>query len=376
MTPNVPSDSLIRVVEAKSPHRKSHWLRNLILLAFVALVVGATCYYRKTTKQPIDVENATPSQAISWLAMRDFSEESKDTKKKLFDYYFGVLQEGAADANAETGAEATPQATVSKARSPKLKLPKKLESASSLFFIGADKKVDAWARNRERPAYLRIDYLVRPTTPRAETTRVLSSDVKPGPALVRRYQDNRAATYSGENKKSKIEKNVNLLVMQWFVLKAEEYDATSDANADSFLRQTALDMEGLQEFYNALRESAKQNELTRVQLLKEFERQTEGWCEIGELDEVAKALWFKDLLVCYVVAREANAPKLATPPQLSKKARQSLGLEAPNAEVENDVEAGEGEDGAAKAKRSFERVKSAITERAADLRKALPFKSN
>ena len=314
-------------IRSNRPRSKRRWgLKILIVLAIVAAV--GFWYYHKTVTQPIDVEHATPSQAIGWLAVRDLSEESKETKKKLFKYYFDILKTPSpTEATTEANSDADAGSSAAPARSSEtpLRLPKSLESASGLFFIGADKKADAWAKNHVRAPYLRLDYLIRPSAPHDKTTRVLSSDVKPGPSLQRRYQDLRGEAPTRREKKSRIEKNVNLLVMQWFALKAEEYDEIADADADAFLRQAAIDMEGLQEFYNSLRETAKQNELTRVQLLGEFERQTEGWCEIGQLDEIAKALWFKDLLICYVISREANAPNLASPPQLSTKALERLG---------------------------------------------------
>ncbi len=281
---------------ARSKPRRRRWiLWGLLFASLVATLFGA-CAYRHITTAPIDVANASKARALGWLALRDFADESDETREQLFDYYYSNLGGGESDA---------PSAATS-GKKEKWRPPKSLQSVSALFLANSNDKTKEWANSYDRPAYVRIDYLIR-CSESSDSRYVLSRDVAPGPALARRWSARRDAVKRGEVKKSKIERNIQTLVMQWFVSKYRRYDATPDADKKVFLERAADEMESLQEFYELARASATDGAnrpLTRVELIAEFERMLEGWCEVASLESVAKAVWFKDVLITTVVARE------------------------------------------------------------------------
>ena len=301
-----------KTMRRNKPKKRKRWGVRLFF-AFLILAVAVVAWgYHRLVLTPIDVEKATPQEAVGWLVLRDFSEESEKTRSELFNYFFSNLASPQTDANSDNDANPDQKAPTS------LQLPEKVRSVAGIFLVNADEQTRAWSQKYERPAYLRVDYLYEPTRDR-RSEFVLSADVKPGPSLTKRWQARRVAAANGLVKRKNLEKNIQLLVMQWFLEKCAEYDSTPDEKKREFLEKTAVELESLQNLYQSVRVSANKAPLPRVKMLAEFERQLEGWCETASQEDLAKAMWLKDLLVAVVVAREAGVPQLVAPPRVDEK---------------------------------------------------------
>ena len=111
----------------------------------------------------------------------------------------------------------------------------------------------------------------------------------------------------GEVVTSSTEKNVQLLIMQWFATRCKSYDAAPDDQKKAKLDAISAELTNVQGFYNGIREAAKKKPLTQSELLREFEMSVESWCEFASLEELAKILWFKDLVVGIVANQKAGA---------------------------------------------------------------------
>ncbi len=278
--------------------------------AILASVAFAFYLHSKITTEPIDVEKATTVKAVGWLTMRDLSQETPQTREDLFRLYVG---------------NATIPDVASKS-GEQMELPESVKKMASVFLKDRDKKIKTQAQTNKRTPYLRLDYLIVPTRTDDRASRyVVSDDVQPGPSLKARWTRSREAFQEKDApKKSYVEKNVQLLVMQWFVARRNEYDSIPDEQKRQKLESTADELTRMQGFYNKLR--GTQAALTRVQMLREFESTMESWNEIGTVEELAKTLWFKDLLISVVASKNAGlgADVAPYPPSLlSEKYRAS-----------------------------------------------------
>ena len=245
----------------------------LVVLAAIALVVA-----RRYTA-PIDVAKVTPDKAVAWLVLRDLTEESPETREKLYDLYIGSVS------------NPDPE----NAKKVEFSLPEPIKKFSGLILAGRDDKVSEWKTKSERPSYLRIDYLYAPSNEPQERL-ALSTDVKPGPALLQRWQKRRDELEQAPKKRSTVDKNVQFIIFQWFVTKCKEYDATPDDKKKDKLNADVDELLSLQDFYNNMREAAKKPRLTKTQALREFEMTLEAWIDFVEPDELARVYWFKDVL--------------------------------------------------------------------------------
>ena len=272
--------------------KRRFWRRFTVFVILILLVVGAVALFARRYMAPIVVEEATPDKAVGWLVLRDLSEESADNQEKLFDLYIGSVT--------------VPSAEDGKKRA--YKLPEPVKKFSGLFLAGREKKVDEWEKSYDRPPYLRVDYIIKPQKTRT-SKYILSSDVAPGPSLEERWNAKREQLAKGEKgpKKTLAEKNVQLLIMQWFATRCKSYDAAPDDQKKAKLDAISAELTNVQGFYNGIREAAKKKPLTQSELLKEFEMSVESWCEFASLEELAKILWFKDLVVGIVANQKAGA---------------------------------------------------------------------
>ena len=306
-----------------SQKQKRRRCSRLCFCLVVVLAFGACAFYlySKITA-PIDVKNASTVQAVGWLTMRDLSQETPQTREDLFQMYVGDAT--IPDVESESGKS--------------FELPDGVKKITGIFLKDRDKKVNAWTQTNKRAPYLRLDYLIVPRQIEDRASRyVLSDDVQPGSSLKARWTRSREALKEKDApKKSYVEKNVQLLVMQWFVARRNEYDSTPDEQKRQKLESTADELTRMQGFYNKLR--GTQAALTRVQMLREFESTMESWNEIATVEELAKTLWFKDLLVSVAASKSAGlgADVAPYPPLLPEKYRATAEKEedARNARLE------------------------------------------
>lgn len=272
--------------------KRRFWRRFTVFVILILLVGGCVALFARRYMAPIVVEEATPDKAVGWLVLRDLSEESADNQEKLFDLYLGSVSVPSAE----------------DAKKTTYKLPEPVKKFSGLFLAGREKKVDEWEKSYRRPPYLRVDYVIKPQKTRT-SQYVLSSDVAPGPSLEKRWNAQREQLAKGGKgaKKTLAEKNVQLLMMQWFATRCKSYDAAPDDQKKAKLDAIAAELSNVQGFYNGIREAAKKKPLTQSELLKEFEMSVESWPEFASLEELAKILWFKDLVEGIVANQTTGA---------------------------------------------------------------------
>ncbi|MBP5623217.1 MAG: hypothetical protein J6X44_14520 [Thermoguttaceae bacterium] len=290
-------DELDRAVEEG---RRRRFIKRFVLFVVVlALLCVGFFFTIQRYLTPIDPENASTDKKLGWLALRDLSKESPETREKLFDMYVGSVSIPSPENAEETIYE----------------LPEPVKKASGVFLSGRDKKVEAWIENERRPPYLRVDYVVVGSDDRAGQY-VESRDVEPGPALLERWETRRKGIKAGKarQKTTTIERNIQLLIMQWFNSRMKAYDAAPAEKKRAKLDAIAVDLQNFQKFYNSLRASAKMEELTLSGMLREFELTVDSWLELTTPDELARVLWFKDLMESVVLQQKISAadkgPKL------------------------------------------------------------------
>lgn len=290
-------DELDRAVEEG---RRRRFVKRFVLFVVVlALLCVGFFFTIQRYLTPIDPENATTDKKIGWLALRDLSKESPETREKLFEMYIGSVSIPSPE-NAEESV---------------YELPEPVKKASGVFLSGRDEKVAAWRENERRLPYLRVDYVVVGSEERAGQY-VESRDVEPGPALLERWESRRKGIKDGKTRKktTTVERNIQLLIMQWFNSRMKAYDAAPADKKRAKLDAIAVDLQNFQKFYNSLRASAKMEELTLSGMLREFELTSESWLELTTPDELAKVLWFKDLMESVVLQQKVGAtdkgPKL------------------------------------------------------------------
>ena len=300
--------------------RTTALLFTLLIIAFGSF---AALFYWRSVSAPIDAENASTGQLAGWLALRDLSAETPETRERLFDRYVETLEGDDGVVEPE-----------------KLELPEETKRFARLYFqrVEEAKKRQAQKeekektpaptrRNAKRAPYLRLDYYIAPRSADSTETSeyVVSSDVRPGPALLKRWNASRENPTGADAKRSQtpaVEKNVRLLVMQWFVAKRRAYDKAPDAEKQRRIDETIDELLGWQELYKKIQNDSEQTPTPRAQMLAEFEKTVESWNAIETPEELAKTLWFKDLIVAAVAARETPFGRLMKfePPRARKSA--------------------------------------------------------
>lgn len=282
------------------------------LAALGAVSAGsiAGILYWHNVSEPIDVENASTGKLVGWLALRDLSAETPETRERLFERYVATL--------GGEGGDVEPQ---------KIEIPEQAKRLASRFLANLsgsrsaeEPSADAASaakKNAARLPVLRLDYYVAPRSADSPLTSefVLSEEVRPGPALLKRWNASREARENGveQEKTSAVEKNIRLLVLQWFVAKRRDYDAAPDAQKAARLQAAADELLGWQELYGQIQLDATRTGASRVALLAEFEKTVASWNAFDPPEELAKTLWFKDLIVATLAARETPFGRLATP---------------------------------------------------------------
>ena len=191
--------------EAQTPERatrkpmKSLW-RVLNVAALGMLIAAGYSGYRfyRVGLAPIDVKKATKTEAISWLALRDLSQESSETRSELVNFYLEKFSD-----DEEIKEE-------NQKNSQKFVLSPKLKNIANTLLLDSDNETIRWDEERERPSYFRIDYVVKRDS-NSDSIYVLTTDVKPTASLLARRQEAIDAAKNKNRKLSKFEKNLSLI---------------------------------------------------------------------------------------------------------------------------------------------------------------------
>lgn len=287
----------------KSKPMKIFWrvFNVATLLILIAAGYGGYRFYRLRSA-PIDVKKATKTEAISWLALRDLSQESSETRSELVNFYLEKISD-----DEEIKEE-------NQNNSQKFVLSPKLKNIANTLLLDSDNETIRWDEERERPSYFRIDYVVKRDS-NSDSIYVLTTDVKPTASLLARRQEAIDAAKNKNRKLSKFEKNIQTLLLQCFLEYGKTYDSTSDEEKERTLEILADRVLELQEVYVKLRAAGGAQAQTRAELLRSFEKVCEGWYAFADPEELARGLWFKDVVVSVIVARELGM-KNVYPPKL------------------------------------------------------------
>lgn len=289
---------------AKNKPMKIFW-RVLNVVAVLILIAAGYAGYRlyRLGSAPIDVKKATKTEAISWLALRDLSEESPETRSDLVNFYLEKFSDK----------EATKDATEEETEKEFVLSPK-LKNIAHTLLLDSDSDTLRWDEERERPSYFRIDYVVKRESD-ADSIYVLTTDVKPTASLLARRLEAIDSAKNANRKLSKFEKNIQTLLLQCFLEYGKTYDSTSDENKEKTLEILAERILELQRVYVKLRAAGGAQSQTRAELLRSFEKICDGWYAFADPEELARGLWFKDVVVSVIVAREFGM-KNVYPPKL------------------------------------------------------------
>ena len=295
------------VITKPKSSRRRHPVRFIVILLLVFGAIGYCGWrYRQIVVAPIDVRTATDAQAVSWFALRDLSAESEETRGELFDFYFQKVAKG------EHGEFVFDE-------EHKLEVPSNLQGIASSVLRSSERKVEAWDKKRTRAPFVRIDYVLKRPEGRS-ATYVTSSDILPGPGLEKRWQERQVAVAKGTVRRTNVERNIQLMLMQWFVKRYKAYDETPGDQKKEYLERCSRELFAIQECYKNLYVSSGRSAPDRVRQLREFERMNEGWCEFASLEELARVMWFKDLVITVTVLHEAGvADSPLYPPRYPEK---------------------------------------------------------
>lgn len=165
---NEPEKEPLTAERTKRKPMKIVW-RTLNVAAILILIAAGYVGFRvyRLSFAPIDVENATKTEAISWLTLRDFSEESPETRADLVNFYLDKLSDK------ENGEGKARKDEPEK----KFVLSPKLKNIAHALLLDSDSEILRWDEVRNRPSYFRIDYVVKRESD-AESVYVLSTDRK------------------------------------------------------------------------------------------------------------------------------------------------------------------------------------------------------
>ncbi len=293
-------ESLNNSVYKKSLFQRmsSIFYRCMIFFFIVIVIVGLGIgIWLRKFYGPMDIENADTAKLNGWLLLRDFSKETPEIRRQLLLRYLDFYGPDASKPAYHELVGAT-------------------KSVTRFFFQKRQNRLEEWEKTRmERPC-IRYEYrIIRPSNQekfdlsptKKEPFYIIPADIEPTDLLKEALKE--------ENRKHamqatiRMELNCRYLAREWFLWKMDEYEKTPDAQKTNFLLKITDEFNWWQEFYQ---NSIVQMGLPRIKLLdvlREFDLTVSWWYEnTNDVNELARLLWFKDLLITVTMARQAKLP--------------------------------------------------------------------
>ncbi|MBR5626049.1 MAG: hypothetical protein IKW74_00335 [Thermoguttaceae bacterium] len=265
------------------------WILYFFLFGCFVFILAAGILYWYLHR-PIDVKNinhASSQQVAGWFVLRDLEKESQEVQTALCDRYMKVIQSDPENDHLEIDPMYIDWIRpVLKKRSDSAK--KDWQGASVLF--------GKWNRQ---------DYIIK-VDANHSGKYVLPKDIQPGEDLIRM----KAKKDRKNGSLVKIENNVQLLFRLWFVKKMNEYTETPDDQKAAFLEKTSEELLFLQKRYNNVLEQMGLPAEPRLSLLRNYYKIIASWYQTTSVEELAKILWFKDLLIVVTIQKSVKIPLL------------------------------------------------------------------
>ncbi|MDO5580410.1 MAG: hypothetical protein Q4G69_04705 [Planctomycetia bacterium] len=275
--------------------------RFLLFVLVVFLVVGVLlALWIHKYFGPMNLDNPNADLLNTWLIVRDFSKETPEVREKLLINYLKHYG---------------PEAEES--------VPSRLVGATKKitrhFFKSRLDRVQSWGDTRTCRSFVRSEYAVRPEN-LVKDRYVLPEDIKPTSEL-EAFRTSKEYT-SVPPAQMRTELNCRYLVREWFHWKMKIYSKLPEDKKNDFIRKSAKEMIWWQDFYCDILRRMDLPVPSLLELLRELDLTILWWYEsTSDSEELARLLWFKDLLISANVAndfgREFNMVKLSSNSPLS-----------------------------------------------------------
>lgn len=263
------------------------WTLALFTFLFLAVSVVVIILVRQMLFTPIKIENADTFHLFGWAVARDLTKENPETQQDLSEAYFNEITNGAAKIDFQ-------DKNVQKA------LPQVKKT-----ILQREEMLDHWESIHKSDGSIKRLYKIAKT----DTHAILSADISPSERL------NAQIASLKESKKTmvpaaqtKMERNIRALTKAWFLSKIAAYDAADDQGKPKVLLDCADNLQHLQALYNQLRQEAGLQKVEDLAQLRELNFAVASWYDDTPADELARLLWFKDMLLSIMVARQAGLP--------------------------------------------------------------------
>ena len=266
------------------------WTLALFMFLFLAVSVVVIIFVRQMFFTPIKIENADTLHLIGWAWARDLTKESHETQQELSEAYFSEITTDAAKIDFED-------------ENVKKVLPQVKKT-----ILQREEMLDHWESIHKSDGSIKRLYKIAKT----DAPAILSADISPSDRLNAQLA---ALKESGKTMvpaaQTKIERNIRALTKAWFLSKIAAYDAADDQDKPKVLLDTADNLQHLQGLYNQLRQEAGLKTVEDLAQLRELNFAVASWYDDTPAEELARLLWFKDLLLSIMVARQAGlSPKI------------------------------------------------------------------
>lgn len=258
-------------------------LFSTVLLLVVLIGIGV---WIKRFYDPIDMSRADKTRLAGWIVLRDFANETPETRSKLAERYFDPLQR------------------IDKVDfdSPAVKkfIPYAKEYAEQ-----RNKKVAEWDANKVKRSFARTDYRIVPSDP--NQVYIAVKDIEPTPNLTD-YLDQRKKSKPSDvrSAENRTESNIRVLTKEWFLQQMTKYEDAAENEKASSIEKTASELNHLSYLYNsALAEMGLPNP-TRMEQIRDLHFMTDVWFDDTPPEELARLLWFKDLILSVFIAQQTG----------------------------------------------------------------------
>ena len=258
-----------------------------ILLLVAAGIIG--WMYRSVVTEPIPVEKieeAEPTELAGWLVLRDLEKETPEIKSKLAEKYFTPIRE-----NVKIDL-----------RTP---LAQKLLPLTKKYIETREKTLSDWEATKRQRSFLRRDYAVQPAVD--ERRVILSTDIAPTDSLRAELKE---IADSGNPcvppPATRTEANIRTLLKNWFFANIARYDAAEEDQKFAEILSTTEQLRRIQKLYNDYLEEIGLERQTDLEMLRDFDFMTSSWYDGTPPEELARLLWYKDLIVSVMVAERAG----------------------------------------------------------------------
>lgn len=248
---------------------------------------------------PIVPERATPTRLVRWAITRDLRELPLAQQEILLQKYVELFGAGASD-------------------SERLSIPGWLKFFAKKCIVSRREQVAHWTDDHEQLPAFRDEYqIVRPEGVSGGTggipffrrstngaKAVLSSDIHPT-AMLRQILET-PESIAVPTPTTLAEANCRRFGKLWFQCKMNQYDQTPDAQKAEQLAKTAEELFWWQHCYNKHLKSIGLQELNDFEIMAEFSLMTTCWYTDSTPEELARLLWYKDLVVSATALKKMN----------------------------------------------------------------------